>query len=47
MSKGYGGASRAMWPAYESNAMEIQGAVVDLVGDVMAEVNRNLVIDGN
>ena len=47
MSKGYGNASRAMWPAYESNAIQIQGAVVDLVGDVMAEVNRNLVIDGN
>ncbi len=47
MNKGYGNASRAMWPAYESNAIQIQGAVVDLVGDVMAEVNRNLVIDGN
>ena len=47
MSKGYGNASRAMWPAYESNAIQIKGAVVDLVGDVMAEVNRNLVIDGN
>ena len=47
MSKGYGGASRAMWPAYESNAIQIQGAVIDLVGDVMRDVNRNLVTDGN
>jgi hypothetical protein len=47
MNKGYGNASRAMWPAYESNAIQVQSAVIDLVGDVMRDVNRNLVIDGN
>jgi hypothetical protein len=47
MDKGAGQASRAMWPAYESNAGEVQNAVVELVGDVMENVNRNLVLDGN
>ena len=47
MNKGYGSASRAMWPAYESNAGEVENAVVELVGDVMQNVNRNLVFDGN
>jgi hypothetical protein len=41
------GASRALWPAYEANASKVQDAVVELVGDVMAEVNRNLVFSGN
>lgn len=45
VSKGHGNASRAMWPAYESNAAEIQLAVYDLVGDVMNDVNRNLVVN--
>jgi hypothetical protein len=36
-----------MWPAYESNAGEVENAVVELVGDVMQNVNRNLVFDGN
>jgi hypothetical protein len=40
MGKGYGNASRAMWPAYESNALEVRGAVIDLVNDVMADVGR-------
>ena len=40
MNKGYGNASRAMWPAYESNALEVRGAVIDLVNDVMADVGR-------
>jgi hypothetical protein len=47
MNKGYGSASRGMWPAYEANATEVENAVVELVGDVMQNVNRNLVLDGN
>ena len=47
MNKGYGSASRAMWPAYESNASVVENAVVELVGDVMQNVNRNLGFDGN
>jgi hypothetical protein len=46
-SNGHGSASRVMWPAYLQNANQIQLAVLDLVGDVMVDVNRNLVIDGN
>jgi hypothetical protein len=47
MGKGYGGASRAMWPAYESNATAVQAAVIELVADVRDTVNRNLESNGN
>jgi hypothetical protein len=43
----FGGASRAMWPAYESNAEEVNAAVLDLVGKVMAEVGRNVITNGD
>lgn len=43
----YGSASRSMWPAYNANATEVQAAVLDLVGEVMAEVERNVVTSGN
>jgi hypothetical protein len=43
----FGGASRSMWPAYTANATEIESAVLDLVGEVMAEVGRNVVSSGN
>jgi hypothetical protein len=46
MGKGYGGASRAMWPAYESNATAVQAAVIELVADVRDTVNRNLESNG-
>lgn len=45
VGKGYGGASRAMWPAYRKNQSEVDAAVIELVSDVMDDVNRNLVID--
>ena len=45
MSKGHGPASRVMWPAYLQNANEIQLKVFELVGDVMNDVNRNLVVN--
>ncbi len=45
VNNNHGNASRAMWPAYEGNAAEIQLAVLDLVGDVMSDVNRNLVVN--
>jgi hypothetical protein len=45
VNSGHGSASRAMWPAYEGNAAQIQLAVLDLVNDVMSDVNRNLVIN--
>lgn len=45
INKGYGNASRAMWPAYERHESEIDLAVLALCKDVMDEVNRNLVID--
>lgn len=45
INKGYGSASRAMWPAYESNKTEIDFAVLALCKDVMSEVSRNLVVD--
>lgn len=44
-TKGFGSASRAMWPAYESHKSEIDIAVLALCDDVMNEVNRNLVVD--
>ena len=47
IGKGYGGASRAMWPAYESNATAVQAAVIELVADVRDTVNRNLESNGN
>ena len=47
MGKGYGNASRAMWPAYESNATAVQAAVIELVADVRDTVNRNLESNGN
>lgn len=47
MSKGYVGASRAMWPAYEANAPEVQRAVMDLVADVRDNVNKKLAANGN
>ena len=47
MDKGYGRASRAMWPAYESNAPAVQAAVIELVADVRDTVNRNLAANGN
>jgi hypothetical protein len=47
MGKGYSGASRAMWPAYESNATAVQAAVIELVADVRDTVNRNLESNGN
>ena len=45
VGKGYGAASRAMWPAYRANQSEVDNAVIELVGDVMDDVNRNLVIN--
>jgi hypothetical protein len=36
-----------MWPAYESNAEEVNAAVLDLVGKVMAEVGRNVITNGD
>lgn len=47
VKEGYGKASRAMWPAYENDATRVDAAVLDLVRDVMRDVNRNMVIDGN
>jgi hypothetical protein len=47
INSGHGNASRVMWPAYEGNAAQIQLAVLDLVGEVMAEVERNVVTSGN
>jgi len=47
VASGAGNASRVMWPAYESNAAQVQLAVLDLVGDVMDETNRKLITDGN
>ena len=45
INSGHGNASRAMWPAYEGNAAQIQLAVLDLVDNVMSDVNRNLVVN--
>lgn len=39
----YGKSSRALWPAYEMNRQEVEKAMQQLVNDVMAQVNRNLV----
>jgi hypothetical protein len=47
LGKGYGGASRAMWPAYEANASKVEDNVRGLVKDVMADVQRNVVDGGN
>jgi hypothetical protein len=46
--KGFGNASRAMWPAYEQHQNEVDRLVTNLVEGVMDETNRNLVMnDGN
>ena len=45
INNGAPNASRAMWPAYEGNAAQIQLAVLDLVDNVMNDVNRNLVVN--
>jgi hypothetical protein len=45
--KGFGNPSRAMWPAYQEHETEINAKVLKLVEDVMTEVNRNLVTNGN
>ena len=45
INNGAPNASRAMWPAYEGNAAQVQLAVLDLVGEVMDDVNRNLVVN--
>jgi hypothetical protein len=45
INNGAPNASRAMWPAYEGNAAQVQLAVLDLVGEVMDNVNRNLVVN--
>lgn len=47
LGKGYGAASRAMWPAYEANASKVEDNVRGLVKDVMADVQRNVVDGGN
>jgi hypothetical protein len=47
LGKGYGTASRAMWPAYEANASKVEDNVRGLVKDVMADVQRNVVDGGN
>ncbi|CAB4145552.1 hypothetical protein UFOVP488_16 [uncultured Caudovirales phage] len=47
-TKGFGVASRAMWPAYEAQKTEIDIAILALCKDVMNEVDRNLGFnDGN
>ena len=45
INNGAPNASRAMWPAYEGNAAQIELAVLDLVDNVMNDVNRNLVVN--
>jgi hypothetical protein len=45
INNGAPNASRAMWPAYVGNAAQVQLAVLDLVGEVMEDVNRNLVVN--
>jgi hypothetical protein len=47
LGKGYGTASRAMWPAYTANASKVEDNVRGLVKDVMADVQRNVVDGGN
>lgn len=39
-----GKASRVLWPAYEANRDAVESAMRDLLNDVMAQVNRNLVL---